>query len=134
VYDGENLVSEFFEDKVEHRCEVSLLQRRDIDSSYLFRGGGRMATDNFRDDVSAAFRKFIKANTKRPSALKVPFEDALVWHDAARTNEMVSATIQEFVAETVTEYVHTLPWNREPLTDCGVVLLGVESGEQTHFE
>jgi hypothetical protein len=93
-----------------------------------------MATDDFRDDVNAAFKKFIKTNTNRPSVLKVPFEDALIWHDATRAKEKVSAMIQEFLAETVTDYVHTLTWNLQPLKDCGVVLLRVDSGEEIHFE
>jgi hypothetical protein len=94
-----------------------------------------MATDNFREDVSVAFREFVQRNKgKRPSVLKVPYEDAMIWHVAASARESVSPKIEDFVAKTVNWYVHTLPLNHQPLEDCSAVLLAVDSGEKIHFE
>ena len=94
-----------------------------------------MATDDFREDISVTFRKFVQRNKgKRPSVLKVPYEDAVIWHVAAFARESVPSKIEEFVAKTVNRYVHTLPLNHQPLEDCSAVLLAVDSGEKIHFE
>jgi hypothetical protein len=43
-----------------------------------------MATDDFREDISVAFRRFVLRNKgKRPSVLKGPYEDAMIWLVAA---------------------------------------------------
>jgi len=90
-----------------------------------------MATLDFMDDVSVAFRKYIQGHgVKRPSVLKVTYEDALFWHGAAHTAE----STPEFVERNVKPYVQTLPLNRHRLEDCRVVLVGVDSGEVTRFE
>jgi hypothetical protein len=94
-----------------------------------------MATDDFREDISVAFRRFVLRNKgKRPSVLKVPYEDATIWLVAAFARESVPSKIKEFVTETVNRYVHTLLLNHQPLEDCSAVLLAVDSGEKIHFE
>lgn len=83
-----------------------------------------MATEDFKSEISAALRKFIKANPNRcPSLLRVPHEDALVWGS------------RKYVEEgAVLEYVRTLRCNQKPLVDCRVEVLTAEGTEGTHFE
>jgi hypothetical protein len=90
-----------------------------------------MATVDFKDDVNVALRKFINKNgLKRPSVLKVVYEDAWVWLGAAPTHESPS----DFVKRVVEPYVRTLRLNGQLLEDCRVELLKVDSGEETRFE
>ena len=90
-----------------------------------------MATDDYRDDVSVALRRFVQSNEgRRPSVLKVTYEDAMVWIAAEHSEK----TPQEFVHQDVKKFVHTISLNHQILTDCSVELLTVDSGEESHFE
>jgi hypothetical protein len=83
-----------------------------------------VATEDFKSEISAALRKFIKANpNKCPSVLKVPHEDAIVWGSTKDVEEGA-----------VLEYVRTLRCNRKPLVDCRVEVQVAEGTEGTHFE
>jgi hypothetical protein len=66
-----------------------------------------MDTDRFREDVSEALKKFMRAHpSETPEVLKVNRGEATIWLDA----EGSAASLDDFIRHQVRSYTHTVPW------------------------
>jgi hypothetical protein len=87
-----------------------------------------MGTDRFREDVSEALKKFVRAQPGRtPQVLRVNLSDAMAWQAAEHSN----MPADDFIAREVASYVATIPWQKSTLR-CRIKVLDDES--PTRFE
>jgi hypothetical protein len=89
-----------------------------------------MGTDRFREDVSEALKKFMRAYPGRtPEVLKVNRDEAAVWLAA----EGGASAIDDFITQQVGSYTRTIPWQKSKLR-CRIEPLDVEDRSPTRFE
>jgi hypothetical protein len=89
-----------------------------------------MGTHRFREDVSEALKKFMRAHPgQTPEVLKVSRDEAAVWLAA----EGGAVSIDDFITRQAEPYTHTIPWQGSRLR-CRVEPLDVEDRSPTRFE
>lgn len=87
-----------------------------------------MGTDRFREDVSEALKKYVRAQpSQTPQVLKVNRREAMDWQAA----EHSLLPTDDFIASQVASYAATIPWQKSTLR-CVIEVLGDDS--PTRFE